>query len=228
MITPEFTLESGKKYYVSFYQNTSGSYPEKMKVTVGNAPNVAAQTTVLWDNAGGTELTNATYELRIAEFIAPSTGSYFGFNCYSDADQWYLDVDDISIIEQPTVDLAFTQFWQTTGLPVPRSGQNFSNYNVTMNKQTLIDGKKQLVELTNQSNAVSSSNVNNTVIVPENGSLNLDALGNIGVSAEITNLGVNAASYNLNWIVNSIAQTPYSGPTVNSGGDHGKYYICFN
>ena len=223
MISPEITLESGKKYYVSFYQNTAGgaTYPEKMKVTVGTAPDVISQTTTIWDNNGGTELTNVTYELRVAEFVAPSTGSYyFGFNVYSDADMYNLFVDEISIIEQPTVDLAFTQFSQTSGLPVPKAGQNFSDYNVTLNKQTLIDGKKQTMELTNQSNAVSSSNVNNTVIVPENGSLNLDALGNIGVSAEIANLGVNAASYNLNWSVNSIAQTPYSGPTVNSGSNH--------
>ena len=223
MISPEITLESGKKYYVSFYQNTAGgaTYPEKMKVTVGTAPDVISQTTTIWDNNGGTELTNVTYELRVAEFVAPSTGSYyFGFNVYSDADMYNLFVDEISIIEQPTVDLAFTQFSQTSGLPVPKAGQNFSDYSVSLNKKTLIDGKKHVMELTNQSSAVSSSNVNNTVIIPENGSLNLDALGNIGVTAEITNLGVNAASYNLNWDVNSIAQTPYSGPTVNSGSNH--------
>jgi hypothetical protein len=221
MITPEFTLTGGKKYYVSFYQNTSGSYPEKLKVTVGNAPDVASQTTVLWNNAGGTELTNATYELRIAEFVAPTTGSYyFGFNCYSDADMWYLDVDQISIIEQPTVDLAFTNFYQSSGLPVPRSGQNFSDYNVSMNKQTIVDGSKEFMELSNQPNAVSSSNVNNTVLVTEPSFVYTDALGNINLKAEVTNLGVNAASYNLNWNVNGVSQAPYSGPTVNSGNVH--------
>ncbi|QQS35336.1 MAG: hypothetical protein IPM56_13930 [Ignavibacteriales bacterium] len=221
MITPGFALESGKKYYVSFYQNTSGSYPEKLKVTVGTAPNVAGQTTTIWDNAGGTSLTNAAYELRIAEYIAPATGTYyFGFNCYSDADEWYLNVDEITIIEQPDVDLAFTSFTQTSGLPTPRFGQNFSDYNVSMNKQTLVNGKKYNLELNPSSVGVSSSNANNTVIVPGVTPSLTDLLANVDLQALITNLGANAASYNLNWDVSGVSQTPYSGPTVNSGSNH--------
>ena len=218
MITPEFTLESGKKYYVSFYQNTSGAYPEKLKVTVGTAPDVVSQTTVIWDNDGGTELINATYELRVAEFVAPSTGSYyFGFNCYSDADQWYLNVDEISIIEQPTVDLAFTSFTQTSGLPVPRGNQNFGDYTVTMNKQTLVDGQQQFAQLNKMSVGVSSSDVNNSVIIPNGTAQQTDALANIDLQAEITNFGVNAASYLLDWDVSGSSQTQFTGPTVNSG-----------
>jgi len=219
MITPEVTLESGKKYFVTFYQNTSGAYPEKLKVTVGTAPDVVSQTTVLWDNAGGTELINATYELRVAEFVAPATGSYyFGFNCYSDADQYYLNVDEISIYEQPAVDLAFTSFTQTSGLPVPRSGQNFSDYTVTMNKQTLVDGKKQFNALSNESQGVRSSNVNNTVVIPNGTIEQTDALGNISLQATISNFGVNPASYSLNWDVDGSVQTPYAGPTVAPAG----------
>ncbi|MDP2362510.1 MAG: hypothetical protein Q8M94_01940, partial [Ignavibacteria bacterium] len=68
MITPGVTLTSGKKYFVSFYQKVaSGTYPEKLKVTVGSAPDVVSQTTTLWDNAGGTNLTNTLYVLRTIE-----------------------------------------------------------------------------------------------------------------------------------------------------------------
>ena len=220
MITPGFALQSGKKYYVSFYQNTAGgsNYPEKMKVTVGNAPNVAAQTTVIWDNAGGTNLSNTTYELRLAEFNCTSSGTYyFGFNVYSDADMWNLYVDEIAIYEQPGIDLAFTNFIQTSGLPVPRGNQNFSDYTVTMNKQTIVDGKKQFVDLSKESQGVKSSNVNNTVLVTDGNALSTDALGTINLQAEISNFGASTASYLLNWNVNGSSQTPYSGPTVNPG-----------
>ncbi len=223
MITPGYALQSGTKYYVSFYQNTAGgsTYPEKMKVTVGNAPNVAAQTTVIWDNAGGTNLSNTTYELRLAEFNCTSSGTYyFGFNVYSDADMYNLYVDEISIYGQPVVDLAFTNFTQTSGLPVPRGNQNFSDYTVTMNKQTIVDGKKQFVDLSKESEGVKSSNVNNTVLIPNGNPFQTDALNVVNLEAEITNFGVNAASYLLDWAVDGNTQTQFTGPTVASGNSN--------
>ncbi|MDP2366387.1 MAG: hypothetical protein Q8M94_21750, partial [Ignavibacteria bacterium] len=132
---------------------------------------------------------------------------------------WNLFVDEITIIEQPTVDLAFTQFYQSSGLPVPRPGENFSDFNVTMNKETIANGEKQFVELSKESIGVSSSDVNNTVVVP-NGNTQTDALATVDLRAQITNFGANAASYTLNWNVSGTSQTPYVGPTVSPASNH--------
>ncbi len=59
---------------------------------------VAAQITILWDNDGGSNLTNTSYALRTAEFTCTSSGTYyFAFNCYSDADMYNLYVDEVTI-----------------------------------------------------------------------------------------------------------------------------------
>lgn len=99
--TPGCELQAGHKYTVSFYQKVaSATYPEKLKITVGNDATVAAQTTTIWNNAGGSGLTNTTYTLRTADFVCSSAGTYyFAFNCYSDADMYNLFVDEISIAD---------------------------------------------------------------------------------------------------------------------------------
>ena len=54
MISPVLALTSGSNYLITFsYRIRSATYPEKMKVTIGNAATVAGQTTTLWDNNGG-------------------------------------------------------------------------------------------------------------------------------------------------------------------------------
>jgi hypothetical protein len=141
--TPEVTLQNGKVYRVTFWQKVGlASYPEKLKVTVGNAPTVVAQTTVLWDNAGGTELTNTTYEKRTAEYTCTSTGSYyFAFNCYSDADEYYLNVDEVSIDEVPANDAGTVSIdvpiGNLPGVIIPKAtvknfGTATNTFNVTM------------------------------------------------------------------------------------------------
>ena len=97
---PGVSLTAGVTYSVDFYQNTAGgtTFPEKLKVTVGQGQTVAAQTTTIWDNAGGTSLTNTVYTLRTATFTPSVTGTYnFAFNCYSDANMWNLFVDEYKV-----------------------------------------------------------------------------------------------------------------------------------
>lgn len=99
-ITPSLTLTKNVSYTISFYYAVyKAKYPEKLKVTVGNAPTIEAQTNVLWDNDGGTELTNDNAWSRATITYTPTTTGnfYFGFNCYSDADMLALMVDNIKI-----------------------------------------------------------------------------------------------------------------------------------
>ena len=99
MISPVIAMTAGSTYNISFaYRIRSATYPERMKVTIGNAATVGAQTTVLWDNDGGTSLTNTTYATGTISYNATTTGNFYvGFNCYSPADQWAMIVDDILI-----------------------------------------------------------------------------------------------------------------------------------
>ena len=96
-ITPGQLLTGGNTYTVSFYYITGGS-AEKLQVTAGTTNTVAAQTTTLWSNNGGTSLNNTTYAQGTTTFTPATSGTYyFGFNCFSAKNKLYLDVDDISI-----------------------------------------------------------------------------------------------------------------------------------
>jgi len=103
MITSGVSLTAGTSYTISFYYRIRSSlYPEKLKVTVGNAQTVGAQSQVLWNNNGGASITNTAYTLRSVNFTTASTGTYyFGFNAYSDANQWAIQVDDVSVDVTP-------------------------------------------------------------------------------------------------------------------------------
>ena len=119
--TPPVSMTAGNTYILSFYERVySASYPEKLKVTIGSSASVAAQTTTLWDNAGGTSLTNTTYVHYTVNYNATATGTmYFAFNSYSDIDEWNLYVDKVTVTMKPPVDLALTSFQQTSGMSAP-------------------------------------------------------------------------------------------------------------
>lgn len=101
--TPGLSLTAGTSYSLTFwYAVRSSFYPEKMKVTVGDAATIAAQTNILWDNAGGTELSNTTWAQAIVQYTPTTTGTYyFSFNCYSDADEFAMFVDDVQVQVTP-------------------------------------------------------------------------------------------------------------------------------
>ena len=132
MITPGQAMVTSKTYTISFYYSARlASYPEKMKVTVGLAPTVAAQTTIKWDNNGGTQLTNTSYVLGSFDFTPPANGNYyFGFNCYSNADQWALMVDDITIQVKPTAPPVCTTIITPANLA---TNQNLATVNLSWN-----------------------------------------------------------------------------------------------
>ncbi len=98
-ITPPLTLTAGVNYAVTFFYKVEDNfYPEKMKVTFGNGNTIAAQTTVIWNNNGDDSLTNTSFQQGVAIFSPATTGTFHvGFNCYSDADNFAITVDDIKI-----------------------------------------------------------------------------------------------------------------------------------
>ena len=107
MFTKAFHMEAGGVYKVSFWENAyNASYPEKLKVTVGTAATVAAQTTTLYT---GASLVNTAWAQQSASYTCPTTGTYyFAFNCYSAKNEAYLFIDDISIVRTYAHDIAVT------------------------------------------------------------------------------------------------------------------------
>ncbi len=99
LFTKAVTLNNGETVNWEFYEKVaSSSYPENLKFTVGTAQTVASQTTTLIDLPG---LTNTSFVKQSGTYTAPADGTYyFALNCYSDADQYNLFVDDV-LIEAP-------------------------------------------------------------------------------------------------------------------------------
>ena len=94
--TQGLSLVGGVSYTISFkYGNNSTTYVEKLKVSYGTSPSSAGMTNLLLDNPN---VAGATLNNGSVNFTPATSGVYyFGFNAYSDADQYYLYVDDINI-----------------------------------------------------------------------------------------------------------------------------------
>lgn len=102
LISKAVSLTAGASYTMSFFYITGG-YPEKLKITVGTQATVAGQSNVVWDNDGTSELTNEDWERGTFNYTPAISGTYyFGFNCYSEPDQYFLLLDDVKLGITPT------------------------------------------------------------------------------------------------------------------------------
>ena len=83
-ITQNLSLIAGTYYRISYwYREAANARIEKMKVTLGNAATIAAQTTILHDY---TDIENLNNVEGADVFSVPSNGNYnIGFYCYSTA-----------------------------------------------------------------------------------------------------------------------------------------------
>ncbi len=100
-ISQGIPMVAGRTYRVEFAQKVRESaYEEYMKVTLGTAQTVAAQTITLL-NYPSPGLTNTTYINRVSsEYTCLATGTYYlGVNCFSRRDRHTLFVDDIRFYE---------------------------------------------------------------------------------------------------------------------------------
>lgn len=99
-------LEMEKGYYVlKFWYSATENHAERLRVCYGSAPTPEAMTNVLCEY---NPLSNETYLESINVFeLAESGKTYFGFYCFSDADENWLVIDDISIdrIDNTSLDL---------------------------------------------------------------------------------------------------------------------------
>jgi PKD repeat protein len=72
-------------------------YNEKFLVSYGTAPQASSMTTLIKDFG---EVSNDSYVENTLAIVPVTTGTYYiGFKVYSDADKFYLSIDDISVSE---------------------------------------------------------------------------------------------------------------------------------
>jgi hypothetical protein len=116
--TPALALQPGT-YNVSFWY-ASGGFVEALEVKWGTAPNAAGMTSAaIFDN---NNITSSTFAEGTGTITITTAGEYYvGWHGYSDADQFYLKVDDISITEAAatkTLNLkAYIEgFWNGSGM----------------------------------------------------------------------------------------------------------------
>ncbi len=124
LFSPCLSLDANKAYKLSFFsevgEDQNGLYEERLRVKLGNALTVNAMTQMVKDFG---ELTNSSYAEQVATFKPATTGiQYLGFQAYSAADKWFLDIDDVRLEElaAPTADFTVS----ATGLIVGVTDQS--------------------------------------------------------------------------------------------------------
>lgn len=114
-------MDAAKAYKISFYEkigaDNNGSYPEKLNLMAGTANTSSAMTEAVYDF--GMLTNDANYEQKVVGFKPSTTGTYYlGFHCYSDADEWYLNIDNFAISELAKPTAQFTPSLTGTSVTV--------------------------------------------------------------------------------------------------------------
>ncbi|MCK9336106.1 MAG: choice-of-anchor J domain-containing protein, partial [Candidatus Cloacimonetes bacterium] len=137
MITPPLALEGGQLYTLSFAMKAPGweGAPEALKVHFGTEATIAGMTanTPLWDN---NNITQAEFTTLLLPFTPATTGTYyFGWHAYSNADNDFVAVDDISLFIPAAIDAAVTGFNGTIAVVAG----NAATYNVQVTNMGATD-----------------------------------------------------------------------------------------
>ena len=117
-------LVANQPYRLDFYHKTGSTedetYPEKFLVSYGTAPNSFAMSNQLKDFGA---VTNEEFQYNALGFVPSANNTYYiGFKVYSDADQFYLSIDDVSVAELLAPVASFT--YNTNGLDAAFSSPN--------------------------------------------------------------------------------------------------------
>lgn len=216
LIAPGVQLNAGQVIEVSYWYKAQAGYPEKLKLWVGTGGQLPdSLTTSLADHS---DITNSVYENNSVFFTAPAAGVYyFGFQAYSVADQWHLDLDDITFSLPKEVDYAAVGFTQVMNLPSEKTTQlKLSKSNPEMRMDFKGSG-------------VPSSNVNNSTIINSN-LLTTDLVGLLPVHLMTTvkRLGSTGPAFTVNASFNSVGATPINRPGIGTIGGTEDLFFTFN
>lgn len=128
LYSPCLTMSGTKAYVVDFWDETgadaNGNYPEKLELKTGTSPSAAAMTQSIVD-LGAISDTGAYSNRRFA-FKPASSGIYYvGFHVYSDPNEWFLNIDDVTISELAAPTAAFTPHLANKALSVSDASVDF-------------------------------------------------------------------------------------------------------
>ena len=99
--TAGLTLTGGTTYSLSFlYRGGIGvlGYLENLEVEYGTSASAAGMTSMLFVDEGIDTSFDSDFAVAEVDFTPPTDGVYYiGFHSYSDADQGYIQIDDVSV-----------------------------------------------------------------------------------------------------------------------------------
>jgi len=213
IITPGLQMTEGQAIQVTYWYKAQSGYPEKLKVLAGRAQTGDSLTTVLADHPN---ITNTTYADNTVFFIAPANGTYyFGFQAYTPADQYLLDLDDITISALKPVDYSMVSFNQSSGTPAEKTGA--------------IKISKKNPEMTISFDGIGkpSSDVNNSkMLFSEIPTTDLAGLLPVYLNATVKRLGSTGPAFTVGANFNGNLATPVNRPGIGTIG--GTDLIPFN
>lgn len=112
-------LQVGIPYTLTFRYKVSKGAVHKMNAWIGNSPSPAGMTTQIFSNPS---LSDSLITEISTDFTPPVSGIYhLGFHCFSDADNGYLNVDDILLskfMNDMTIKVRLTESYLNPG-PTP-------------------------------------------------------------------------------------------------------------
>jgi hypothetical protein len=212
--SPGIDMTQGTSYTIQFYLRAPGygGVGESLDLKWGTAPNaVSMNATPIWQN---TNLLLPNWTLVSATFTPTTSGThYFGWHANSVADLDYIAVDEVLIMETPSIDLSFADFYQNSALPTPKA--NFVPFAPAIpNSQIKWSNVSTFVHGTG---GVAATNDNHSVLFNNPAKVTITLPASIQVVAEVDNIATTDAAYDLEWEVDGVTQTTYNGPTVLAG-----------
>ena len=130
-------MEAGH-YVVKFWYSATENHPERMKICYGNAASPEAMTNVI---AEYNPMLNGKYQEAIHIFEIKEEGDYYiGFHAFSDADENWIYIDDLSIeaVDSNTFDMMVKDITNPT--PYMREG-SLSDVTYSIMNVGIIEGK---------------------------------------------------------------------------------------
>ncbi|MDD3874986.1 MAG: fibronectin type III domain-containing protein, partial [Bacteroidales bacterium] len=152
--TQGIELTGGTTYKIGFrYGNNTPAWTESLRVMYGKMPNSASMTSQLLDFFS---INQAVPQNALQYFTPDSTGIYyFGFNCYSAANQYYLFVDDIVVDVAPAcqspVNLLATNITSNSADLLWDASGSASYFEIEWGEKSLQFGYGNYVDVSNNS-----------------------------------------------------------------------------